>query len=407
MKYEKNSEITEKELIYISRQFANMFGFPVRLYNKNELVFFHSTTNLTADPVLLCFDEIIRKSEEVSYYVYENAFYYGIVNCGNYKFVAGPVSELRISDHEFQRFGFMLDVENSDIPLFTSSMKSLCGIHLDTLIQSIILYNFSVNRTMLNISDIRIKNTEQNNISSDIKENEISDIGERLFLNNSRSYAIERDMIKKVMNGDVEGLIDGATKIPSVSSGNLAPHLLRHNKNFFIKLETIMARAAIETGLDVDEIFSIEEMYIKKCESLDNIDRIKNLQYHMIIDYADRVKKLRQYNGQNSKLVNEISRYIRSHISEPIKTSDIADYLGKSRGGITTEFKKQTGMNLSDFIKLKKIQEAQELLYETKKSLVLISDYLGFSSQSHFTRVFKEITGITPKEYRDKNHISK
>ncbi|MDE6101882.1 MAG: helix-turn-helix domain-containing protein, partial [Ruminococcus sp.] len=275
------------------------------------------------------------------------------------------------------------------------------------LIQSIILYNFSVNRTMLNISDIRIKNTEQNNISSDIKENEISDIGERLFLNNSRSYAIERDMIKKVMNGDVEGLIDGATKIPSVSSGNLAPHLLRHNKNFFIKLETIMARAAIETGLDVDEIFSIEEMYIRKCESLDNIDRIKNLQYHMIIDYADRVKKLRQYNGQNSKLVNEISRYIRNHISEPIKTSDIADYLGKSRGGITTEFKKQTGMNLSDFIKLKKIQEAQELLYETKKSLVLISDYLGFSSQSHFTRVFKEITGITPKEYRDKNHISK
>ncbi len=407
MKYEKKSEITEKELIYISRQFANMFGFPVRLYNKNELVFFHSTANLTADPVLLCFDEIIGKSEEVSYYVYENVFYYGIVNCGNYKFVSGPVSELRISDHEFQRFGFMLGVENSDIPLFTSSMKSLCGIHLDTLIQSIILYNFSVNRTMLNISDIRIKNTEQNNISSDIKENEVSDIGERLFLNNSRSYAIERDMIKKVMNGDVEGLIDGATKIPSVSSGNLAPHLLRHNKNFFIKLETIMARAAIETGLDVDEIFSIEEMYIRKCESLDNIDRIKNLQYHMIIDYADRVKKLRQYNGQNSRLVNEISRYIRSHISEPIKTSDIADYLGKSRGGITTEFKKQTGMNLSDFIKLKKIQEAQELLYETKKSLVLISDYLGFSSQSHFTRVFKEITGITPKEYRDKNHISK
>lgn len=407
MDYKKSPDITQEELIYISRQFANMFGFPVRLYNKNEPVFFHSTANLIADPVSLCLDEIIRKSEEVSYYVYDNAFYYGIVNCGQYKFVAGPVIEIRPSDHEFNKLGFLLGIGNNDIPLFTSAMKSLSGIHLDTLIQAIILYNFSVNRTMYNISDIRIKASEQNNLSSDIKENEISDIGERLFMNNARSYAIEKDMIKKVMNGDVEGLIDGATKIPSVSSGNLAPHLLRHNKNFFIKLETIMARTAIEAGLDVDEIFSIEEMYIRKCESLDNIDRIKNLQYHMIIDYADRVKKLRQYNGQNSKLVNEISRYIRNHISEPIKTSDIADYFGKSRGGITTEFKKQTGMNLSDFIKLKKIQEAQELLYETNKSLVLISDYLGFSSQSHFTRVFKEITGITPKEYRDKNHISK
>lgn len=407
MDYKKVPDITQKELIYISRQFANMFGFPVRLYNRDELVFFHSTANLIADPVSLCLDEIIRKNEQISYYVYENAFYYGIVNYGHYKFVTGPVIEIRLSDHEFNKLGFMLGIEKNNIPLFTLSMKSLSGIHLDMLIQAIILYNFSVNKTMYNISDIRIKSAEQSDLSTNIKESEISYTNENLFMNNSRSYAIERDMIKKVMNGDVEGLIDGATNIPSVSSGNLAPHLLRHNKNFFIKLETIIARTAIEAGLDVDEIFSIEEMYIRKCESLENIDRIKNLQYHMIIDYADRVKKLQQYNGRNSKLVTDISRYIRSHISEPIKTSDIAEYFGKSRGGITTEFKKQTGMNLSDFIKLKKIQEAQELLYETNKSLVLISDYLGFSSQSHFTRVFKEITGITPKEYRDKKHIGK
>ena len=407
MKNEKIPAVTQEEFIYISRQFANMFGFHVRLYNENELIFFHSTTDLITDPVSLCFDEIIKKSEEVSYYVYDNIFYYGIINCGQLKFVTGPVSELKLTDYELRKVAFLLGIESNNIPTFVSSMKSLSGIHLDTLIQAIILCNFSVNRTMYNISDIRIKNSEQSDLSAYIKENEISDIdiGEKLFMNNIRSYAIEKDMIKKVMNGDVEGLIDGATNIPSVSSGNLAPHLLRHNKNFFIKLETIMARAAIEAGLDVDEILLIEEMYIQKCESLNNIDRIKNLQYHMIIDYADRVKKFNQYNEKNSKLVNEVSKYIRAHISEPIKTADIAEHFGKSRGGITTEFKKQTGMNLSDFIKLKKIQEAQELLYETDKSLVLISDYLGFSSQSHFTRVFKEITNLTPKEYRKKNHI--
>lgn len=394
----------QEELIYISRQFSNMFGFPVRIYNKNDLIFFHSTTSLIADPIILCFDDIIKKTEQVSYYVYEDTFYYGIVNCEKYKFITGPVSEINLSLHEVNRLGFLLNIEDDDIPSFISAMKSLSGVHLDTLIQSIILYNFSVNRTMYNITDIRIKNSEQKSLSTDIKENEFSEISERFFMNNNRSYMIEKDMIKKVMNGDVEGLIDGATKIPSVSSGNLATHLLRHSKNFFIKLETIISRAAIEAGLNVDEVFSVEEMYIRKCESLNNIDRIKNLQYHMIIDYADRVKKIQKYNGKNSKLVNEISRYIKNHISEPIKTSDIADYFKKSRGSITTEFKKQTGMNLSDFIKVKKIQEAQELLCETSKSLVMISNYLGFSSQSHFTKVFKEITGITPKEYRENNY---
>lgn len=406
MEHENTSAMTQEKHIYISRQFANMFGLPVRLYHKKKLVFFHSTTDLIADPASLCLDEIFGKSEEVSYYVYNAVFYYGIVHCGQFQFVIGPVSELKASDYEINKIAFLLDIESRDLPLFISSMKSLSGMHLDTLIQIIILYNFSVNKTMYNISDIRIKDSEQSDLSSFVKESETFDVGKRFFVNGIRSYAIEKDMIKKVMNGDVEGLIDGATKIPSVSSGTLAPHLLRHNKNFFIKLETIMARAAIETGLDVDEVFSIEEMYIQKCESLNDIDHIKNLQYHMVIDYADRVKKLRQYNGQNSKLVIEISKYIRAHISDPIKTSDIAEHFGKSRGGITTEFKKQTGINLSDFIKLKKIQEAQELLYETNKSLVLISNYLGFSSQSHFTRVFKEVTGMTPKEYREKNDIN-
>lgn len=81
MKNEKIPAVTQEEFIYISRQFANMFGFPVRLYNENELIFFHSTTDLITDPVSLCFDEIIKKSEEVSYYVYDNIFYYGIINC--------------------------------------------------------------------------------------------------------------------------------------------------------------------------------------------------------------------------------------------------------------------------------------------------------------------------------------
>ena len=110
------------------------------------------------------------------------------------------------------------------------------------------------------------------------------------------------------------------------------------------------------------------------------------------------MNKGRFYPGKG---VGDFSFSVR-YISDAIKTSDIADYLGKSRGGLTTEFKKQTGMNLSDFIQLKKIQEAEELLYETGKSLISISTYLGFSSQSHFCRVFKEVKGMTPSEYREK-----
>ncbi|MBR3995431.1 MAG: hypothetical protein IKI97_09160, partial [Clostridia bacterium] len=83
-----------------------------------------------------------------------------------------------------------------------------------------------------------------------------------------------------------------------------------------------VSRASIEAGLDIDEVISAEEMYINKCETLDNPERIKNLQYHMIIDFADRVRKHLQYNSSNSKLVNEITKYIRSNISKHHKYND-------------------------------------------------------------------------------------
>lgn len=396
----------ENDLVYLSRQFANMFAFPVRLYNNMEKIYFYSPVNISVDPADLCINRIMERNDEVSYYVYDSFWYYGIVNYKSYKFVAGPVSEVRVPDNDIKKLGFLLDIDKNDMLLFVSEMKSLFGIHLDTMIQSIILYNFSVNRTLYDISDIRIKNSEQNNISSNLKKDEISlNSYVKFYYNYARSYSIEKDIIKKVMNGDVDGLIDGAKKIPSVSSGNLSSHLIRHQKNFFIKLETIVARASIEAGLDVDEIFSLEEMYIRKCESLEDIDRIKNLQYHMIIDFADRVNKMNQYNQNNSILVSQISKYIQNHISESIKTSDIANYLNKSRGRITTEFKNHTGINLSDFIRIKKIEEAEELLSHTDKSLVFISNYLGFSSQSHFCKVFKDIKGVTPDQYRKKKLI--
>ena len=396
----------ENDLVYLSRQFANMFAFPVRPYNNMEKIYFYSPVNISVDPADLCINRIMERNDEVSYYVYDSFWYYGIVNYKSYKFVAGPVSEVRVPDNDIKKLGFLLDIDKNDMFLFVSEMKSLFGIHLDTMIQSIILYNFSVNRTLYDISDIRIKNSEQNNISSNLKKDEISlNSYVKFYYNYARSYSIEKDIIKKVMNGDVDGLIDGAKKIPSVSSGNLSSHLIRHQKNFFIKLETIVARASIEAGLDVDEIFSLEEMYIRKCESLEDIDRIKNLQYHMIIDFADRVNKMNQYNQNNSILVSQISKYIQNHISESIKTSDIANYLNKSRGRITTEFKNQTGINLSDFIRIKKIEEAEELLSRTNKSLVFISNYLGFSSQSHFCKVFKDIKGVTPDQYRKKKLI--
>ena len=119
----------------------------------------------------------------------------------------------------------------------------------------------------------------------------------------------------------------------------------------------------------------------------------------MVFDYAERVAKIRL--GQNpSKLVIDVSNYIQAHLSDAIKTDDIANALYMGRSRLSTNFKNQTGINISDYIMMIKIDEAKRLLRYSEKPFASISNYLGFSSQSHFSKVFKKYTDSTPFDYR-------
>ena len=136
---------------------------------------------------------------------------------------------------------------------------------------------------------------------------------------------------------------------------------------------------------------------------MNNMKRIFNLQYHMVLNYTERVEKLR-LGKSPTKLAVEVANYIQHHLSEAISTEDIANALFMSRCHLSTKFKAETGETLVDFILKEKTEEAKRLLRYTDKTAVSISNYLGFSSQSHFSRVFKKYTGKSPNEYREKAH---
>jgi len=65
--------------------------------------------------------------------------------------------------------------------------------------------------------------------------------------------------------------------------------------------------------------------------------------------------------------------------------------------------KKETGNTALDYIQSKLIDEAKSRIFEASKSMNEIANELGFKYQQHFTRLFKQKTGITPNEYRHSN----
>ena len=64
------------------------------------------------------------------------------------------------------------------------------------------------------------------------------------------------------------------------------------------------------------------------------------------------------------------------------------------------QFKKEMGIGVAEYILKKRMEAARNMLRYSDMSYAEISEILAFSSQSHFTAVFKKHHGITPKEYR-------
>ncbi len=93
-------------------------------------------------------------------------------------------------------------------------------------------------------------------------------------------------------------------------------------------------------------------------------------------------------------------RYIEGHYRENISLGQVAKYVGLNPTYFSTLFKQEMGINFSQYLTKKRIDEACRLLLETNMSLVAVAAELGFDNQSYFSRIFKQQLGVSPKLYR-------
>lgn len=109
----------------------------------------------------------------------------------------------------------------------------------------------------------------------------------------------------------------------------------------------------------------------------------------------------------NSDIVSQFQQNLKNYFSENviINTPNVGYFAEKaslSSGYFSNLIKKETGISPKDLITLQLIDEAKRRLVETKQDIGVIAYSLGFEYPAHFTRLFKKITGATPREYRVK-----
>jgi AraC-like DNA-binding protein/mannose-6-phosphate isomerase-like protein (cupin superfamily) len=92
--------------------------------------------------------------------------------------------------------------------------------------------------------------------------------------------------------------------------------------------------------------------------------------------------------------------YLRKHLQEPVRMSDLVRHVGFSRARMFDMFKAQTGLTPNDYLQRLRIEKAQEQLRQTKLSVTEIGLATGFSTGQYFSTVFGRYTGVSPTRFR-------
>ena len=108
------------------------------------------------------------------------------------------------------------------------------------------------------------------------------------------------------------------------------------------------------------------------------------------------------YDRENVRMASEISEYIKNNYQLNFTAENLARQFSISRTGLYTLFRDIFGMTVNEYITNCRIVRAKDLLINTEYSVEIISDMVGCSSISTFSRLFKVRTDMSPLKYRKK-----
>ena len=119
------------------------------------------------------------------------------------------------------------------------------------------------------------------------------------------------------------------------------------------------------------------------------------------------IRNQEQYRVSDSSVANptidRVVRYIKEHYSEPITREFLADMLHVSPGYLSRIFIKTTGLHFREYLIGVRIQHACDLLEYTDLSIHAIAARCGFDDSNYFSSVFKNIVGLSPRQYKKRD----
>lgn len=172
----------------------------------------------------------------------------------------------------------------------------------------------------------------------------------------------------------------------------------------FVLSGAAISHACMENGMGQTEAYTLSDLYTLKADECQTLDSICGLYKDMCLDFTERMQEIRKETAV-SLHIRKCIDYIYENLGEDLSVKALAATVDLSPAYLSRLFRQEVGMPLKRYVKEAKVDTAKNLLRYSNLSYLVISTSLGFSTQSAFIVVFKEVTGITPKAYRERHYM--
>ncbi|MBC5625079.1 helix-turn-helix domain-containing protein [Clostridium sp. NSJ-49] len=379
--------------------------------NKNNIIY--SLKNMTSTNISIDFDNLLIKLS-MSYCTLtlpilvstKHIFKFIIVNLNFEEYmgsiIIGPILSSPIDKNYIYN---NKDISNIDKDLIYKYYSEIPVIEISSILNWISLLFFSIynspmysdyilrdDNSYLDIN-FKVKNTYKTLLTTN-----------RQNTTHHHSNKLVRAIYNDIKTGNIDKLLLDLKSKPDGESGTVAKsNDLRNRKNLIIALTTLCTQASIDGGVSCEDAFTLSDSFIQNIEEINNISSFITIETKIPIAFAAKVKEVQKSNY--SKITCNCIDIILKHLYEDISLSKISNILNLSPPYISSKFKNEVKISLSEYILKCKIDEAKYLLTHTNYSILDISTLLCFHDQSYFTKTFKRFTGITPKKYASKSSI--
>ncbi|MCC8050940.1 MAG: helix-turn-helix domain-containing protein [Clostridiales bacterium] len=218
-------------------------------------------------------------------------------------------------------------------------------------------------------------------------------------------YQTEDELLSAVQKGNEKK----ALEIIAGQSSHIIPERLssrlRDQMDYCITLNTLLRKAAELAGVHPIHIDSLSNQNVKTIETLTSTEQCASFQKECVQNYCRLVRRYTL--GNYSPLTQKVLTYISTDIDADLSLKSFSELLSVNASYLSTLFKKEVGVPLTEYVNRSRIRHAQGLLLGTDLPTKTIAQQCGIPDIYYFSRLFKRITGTTPKAYRESRESKK